>query len=203
MRRSGAALTAVGTASLASTSAAAQTSSDSERSGFDEFLMMLAGIQGELDSRIQRAVGDRSDAKTAATNAQEEFNAHSGEWVDYINEHASLSGDIQVVALEYVPNPESEPSDTHTDYLVTEYDGEQYTSAEIVESTDRTVDETVRLESIAAENADDELATAYEDFVSEDKPPSGRHLAYLAGKYRYGSQHVTTTILGDDLGGDA
>jgi len=202
MRRSGAALTAVGTASLASTTASAQSSSE-DYSTLEQALMTLAGIQGEIDSRVERAIGDRSNAETAATNAQEEFNAHSDEWVDYINEHASLSGDIQVVELEYVPNPEAKPDDVHTDYLETTYDGEEYMSAEIVDETDREVDETVRLESIAAENADDELAYAYEEFVSQNNPPSERHLAYLAGKYRYGSQHVTTTILGDDLGGDA
>jgi len=181
-------------------SAAAQSTSE-DLSTVEQVLMTLAGIQGEIDSRVQRSIGDRSDAETAANNTKKEFNAHSDEWVDYINEHASLDGTTQVVELVYVPNPESEPSDTHTDYLVANYDGEEYMSAEIVDETDREVDETVRLESIAATEADDELATAYEEFVSQGEPPSDRHLAYLAGKYRYGSKHVTTTILGDDLGG--
>lgn len=181
----------------------AAQSDDEDRSPLEQALMVLAGIQGEIDSQYERAVGDRADAETAATNAKDEFNDHSDEWVGYINEHASLSGDIQVIALEFVPNPEDKPDDMHMDYLVTEYGDEQYTSATITDATDRTVDEEVRLESIAAENAAEEIEYAYEEFVSGGEPPSERHLAYLAGKYRYGSQHVTTTILGDDLGGDS
>lgn len=202
-RTGGVALTAVGATSLASTSAAAQSDDETDRSGFDQFLMAMAGIQGEIDSQYQRYFGERSDAKTNALAARDEFNTHSDEWVGYINEHASLSGDIQVLALEFVPESDEDPDDVYTAYLVTDHDGDQYTSAEIVSETDRTVDETARLESIAAENADDEIATAYDDFVSEGEAPSDRHLAYLAGKYRFGSQHVTSTILGDELEGSA
>ncbi len=110
--------------------ASAQTSTDPEDySTLEQALMALAGIQGEIDSRVERTFGDRSDAETAATDAKDEFNQHSSEWVAYINEHAALSGDIQVIALEFAPEADEETSDseatTHTDYLVTDHDGEK------------------------------------------------------------------------------
>lgn len=177
---------------------AAQSGTD-ELSTTEQFTAAIMAIQGEVDSFRERNFGDRSDAETAATNAADEFNANSDEWVEYINEHASLDGTIQVVSLEFVPKPEEEPDDTATRYLVADHDGDKYTSAEIVTETDREIDEEVRLESIAAENAAEEIETAYEKFVEPGEPPSASHLSYLGGKYRFGTAHITTTILGDEM----
>jgi len=195
--------TTVTTAAIASVpaSVAAQSDSEDDRSIGEQITLLIAGIRGEAASGYERLLGDRSDAETNALETQSEFNDHSDEWVSYVNKHSSLSGNIQVVALEFVPEPDDDPDDTHTMYLVADHDGEVYTSAEIVEQTDREVDETVVLESIAAENADAEIAEAYDKFVKPGDAPADEHLAYLAGKYRFGTAHITTTILGDELEG--
>ena len=179
--------------------AAAQSDDEDDRSIGEQIRAVIAGVRGKIDSQYERRLGERTDSETAATDAKEAFNPNSDEWVAYINEHASLDGDVQVVSIEFVPKPEEEPDDTTTVYLVSDHDGEQYTSAEIVDDTSREIDEEVRLESIAADNASAEIETAYEKFVTEDEPPSDEHLAYLAGKYRFGSNHITSTLLGDDL----
>ena len=179
--------------------AAAQSDDEEDRSVADTVQAIIAGVRGRVNSAVERGLGERTDSETAATDTKEAFNPNSDEWVGYINEHASLDGDVQVVSLEFVPKPEAEPDDTTTVYLVSDHDGDQYTSAEIVDDTSREIDEEVRLESIAADNAAAEIETAYEEFVTEDKAPSDEHLAYLAGKYRFGTNHITSTLLGDDL----
>ena len=193
--------TSAGTAAAATVPATAAAQSDDEdgRSVGETVRAIIAGVRGRVNSAVERGLGERTDSETAATDAKEEFNPNSGEWVAYINDHASLDGDVQVVSLEFLPKPEEEPDDTTTVYLVSDHDGDQYTSAEIVDATSREVDEEVRLESIAADHASEEIETAYEEFVTEDKPPSDEHLAYLAGKYRFGTNHITSTLLGDDL----
>ena len=177
---------------------AAAQDGDGDRGVLERIAIVRASLRGWRAGLLERTLGDTSDAETAALEAKDEFNAHSDEWTAYINDHAETNGEE---AIEVIFAPDPEEGEVYTVYLVGEYNSENeaYEWVEIVEQTDRTIDETARLESIAAENAADEIATGYEKFVAENEPPSDGHLAYLAGKYRFGTEHVTSTLLGDDI----
>lgn len=204
--------TAAATAAATTIPANVTAQSDSQEDT-NRIFLAIASMNGFRKSFFQRNVRKFTGppkAKQTAYDAKREFNSHSENWVDYVNKYSDLSGDIQVLALEFAPEAggeedsdqqtsDTEEANTFTVYLVADHNGSEYTSAKIVDNTDRTVDETVRLESIAADNAADELEHAYENYVKPDKPPDQAHLAYLAGKYRFGTKHVTSTILGDEL----
>lgn len=160
--------------------------------------LLLASARGTSEGLYERFLGDRSEAEDAARDAKDEFNAHRDEWVDYLNEHAQLDSDVEVLALEFAPNPDE--GEEYEVFLVGDYRSEdELESAEIVDETDREVDERARLESIAADNAAAELEDGYEEFVESNEPPSKEHLAYLAGRYRFGTDYVTSTLLGDEV----
>lgn len=169
--------------------------------------LFFAAMNGKRKSWMERAWMSASGppaAEQTALDAKEEFNQNADEWVDYVNKYSDLSGDVQVIEIQFVPDtPDDDETyddvDTGTVYLVADHNGDEYTSAEIVETTDREVDEKVRLESIAAKNAADEIEEAYEKFVKPDEPPAESHLAHLAAKYKFGTDHVTSTILGEEL----
>lgn len=187
-----------GTATVTAATLPATAAADhDERGPYARLRLASAGIQGRIDSTIQRYLTDRPHASQAAQAAEDAFNPNSDEWVAWVNEHAAIPGDISTITLEFAPNP---PNEASRRFLVTERDPDgTFRSAEIDNTTVSGIDETVRLESIAAENAASEIETAYEKFVKPNDPPSEKHLAYLGGKYRFGTEHVTSTLLGDDL----
>lgn len=192
MRHSGAALVAAGSTGFATTASADDHSDEPDR-----LALTLASARGGRASIWERYFGSRSRARRAALDTQAAFNPHSDEWVAYINVYAPLDSDLETFALEFAPGPDEKK---FTAYLLARYnDAGELSAAKIAEDTDRDVDETVRLESIAADNAADEIRTGYEEFVEPGNPPDQEHLAYLAGKYRFGTDYVTSTLLGDDL----
>ncbi|ELY97148.1 hypothetical protein [Natrialba asiatica] len=194
-------------ASVAAATVPASAAAETQIKESNRIALLLASVNGKRKSVWERYVWRQftgvPDAEQTARDAKAEFNQHADAWVDYVNEYSSLDGSIQTLSLEFAPAADEETDvgdvDSHTVYLVSEHDGEGYTSAEIVDETDRDIDELVQFKSIAADNAVDEIEYAYENFVEPDEPPSESHLAHLGAKYRFGTQHVTSTILGDEF----
>jgi len=192
------------TAAAAVATSTVGTASASHDSGFFAGMSGVSGdwnarafAEGMIDGIVQQLDGDESGAEQNALDAKAEFNEHSGDWVAYANDRDLGGADRQVLEIEFAQSDE-----TYTVFLVADYDesAEEYTSAEMVDSTDREVDHEARLESIAAENAADELQTLHEDYIAPNEDIDADHVQYLAGKYRLGpNTHVTSTLLGDDL----
>lgn len=191
----GAAATAV--AATVPTTVSADDGEGLPNSVFTRVRMTGATLRGRVSGMFQRRFEERSDAEEAALEAKEEFNPNRAEWADYLNEHVETDGQ-EVMKLQFEPKPDE---DEHTIYLVGDYDADsdQYTELELVDETEREIDETARLESIAADNTADEIRTGYEEFVQPGKEPDDSHLAYLAGRYYFGTDYVSSTLLGDDL----
>jgi len=73
--------------------------------------------------------------------------------------------------------------ETATVYLTTDVTADGYQNASIVDTTDRTVDESCTLQGHAARKADAELATFVEDYAAQGENVTNSYLAGLAGEY--------------------
>jgi hypothetical protein len=192
------------TAAAAITTGGIGTASASHDQGFFAGMSGVSGdwssgalVDGLTDGIIQRIRANHSGAETNALETKGEFNDHSGDWVTYANDRNLGGLGHQVLEATFVQDGER-----YTVYLVSDYDdgAEKYTSAEIVDSTTRTVDHEVRLESIAAENADEELQTLHDEYIGPGETIDAEHVQYLTGRYYVGpDKHITSTLLGEEL----
>lgn len=128
----------------------------------------LGGLFGGVDT----------DATTACSDLQTTFNEHNTTIQDYVNNRTDASSDANVLAVTCAIDDEST-----TRYLVADVDGDNYTNATMVDSTDRTVDETCTLEGSAAANASDELQTFVDKFASTGDDVTGQFRSRLRAQY--------------------
>jgi hypothetical protein len=143
------------------------------------------GVSGYVAGSVERARyeyspfgPDPDDAATSANETMTAFNERSAAFVDYANARNVSGG--EVVAITFEQSGESE-----TIYLVADYNttSNEYNSAAMVADTDRTVDETVTVSGMAADNAADELVAFHDTFVESGDDPSPRWLSEQWTKY--------------------
>lgn len=148
---------------------------------------IVAGAQGLAD-RVSDVV-DRSEpmaADEAGQQAADELNANNATFEDYLNNRTTATTGYDVIEVTF------EIGDTtDTRYIVSDVENETYTNVQMVNSTDRTVDETITLREEAAENADKEIDFFANNYASEQRGVDDTYIAHLSS--RYGS------IFGDDL----
>jgi hypothetical protein len=143
------------------------------------------GISGYVAGSVERARYEYSpfrdapdDPTTSANETMTAFNERSGAFVDYANARNVSGGEVVSITFE-------QGGDSETIYLVAEYNDTagEYDSAKMVADTDRTVDETVTVSGMAADNADDELVAFHDTFVEDGADPSPRWLSEQWTKY--------------------
>lgn len=199
MRRTGAALTAVGGAGLATTNVSAQTDNGggilADGIAADVQPDYSAFVDGAV-SRFTSTVGPPKNATTLATAARNEFNANSDRWVSYGNwlldkNDLEGSGD-SVVGVEFRITwtrwPMSGSSRRTTIDVGYDDSAEQFTSLEWRDEPAEDPDFEMRLENKAAENAATELSTFRRKWIAESDSeshtfPSDSYLNRIGGKY--------------------
>jgi len=135
-----------------------------------------AYASGYLDRVFAEDTGET--AAEAAQNTQETFNGNNTTIQAWVNNRTTASEDYDVLAFEFTVDGE-----TSTVYLTSNATNDGYQNASMVDSTDRSVDESCTLENLAAQQADTELAAFVDDYAEPGKNVSRSYLAGLAGKY--------------------
>lgn len=140
----------------------------------------VEGLLARFDAADIPFLENESDetAADAAQNVQTAFNGNASSFQEYVNNRTSASTDYDVIALEYVIGDE-----TATMYLVANVSDGDYQDMSIVDSTDRTADETCTFEDRAARQADAELERFHDETVVNGEAISQARVARLAGEY--------------------
>lgn len=123
--------------------------------------------------------GTEADAQRAADDVQTFVNSHNETIEQYINSRTTASEEFDVVAIEF-----RDDSGSDTRYLVADVSSGNYTNGRMVDSTERSVDETCELEDQAVANARDELDSVFETYIKSDDDVDAGKLAELNGQYQ-------------------
>lgn len=118
-----------------------------------------------VDRTVERTFGDSGNASEHAAAFQNEFNANNDTIVAYANERLNATTTIDVIKIEF----QDKTGGNATVYLVSSVDtgNESFTSARIVNSTDRPVDHSVTADWYVSRHATAEL----DSFISEYAEP--------------------------------
>lgn len=135
-----------------------------------------AFVSGLIDRLT--AVGDDTDAETAAETAREAFRDHDGDFQEWANDRTTATTDADVLAITFEVDGETE-----TEYITADVNGSDYANVTMVDETDRPVDETCTLEGHAAQNADAEIDRFHDEVVAPDGNVTEADMARLAAEY--------------------
>lgn len=167
----------------------------------DVLSLAAAAQRGAKTSFTQSFFGDLSDAEETAIEVMTHLNDNSSEYRRYINDRNLGGSDREVMELQI-----RQESDTSILYVVGEYDGDEYTSLETLDEdayddqhSGRGVDERTILTGMAASNAPDELEEFHSEFVEPNEDVTHEYATEMYWQYRGGSNHASSTLLGDDL----
>lgn len=135
---------------------------------------------GLSDRAADVATGIVSDtgAETAADDFQSTFNSHNETIEAWVNDRTNASTDRDVVALTF-----RESGSGTTVYLVATVNNSSYQDSHVVDSTDRSVDESCTLEAAAARNADSETQRFHDEFAEPDTDLTDAYVRQMAGRY--------------------
>jgi hypothetical protein len=130
---------------------------------------VASGLYGAASGTVDRALyeapfGPEPDSAEAnADDTMQAFNEHSSDFVAYANDRNVSGGEVVQITFDQRDAEE-------TIYLVAEYNqtSDQYDSAQMVNTTDRTVDETVTVSGMAADNAAEEIEAFHSEFVESN-----------------------------------
>ncbi|ELZ14409.1 hypothetical protein C478_07287 [Natrinema thermotolerans DSM 11552] len=143
--------------------------------------------------------GSGPSAEEVATNVADEYNNNSAAYESWADEHAGVYAGHDTVEITFKTG-----GDTATRYLtadiVTENGSETYANSSVVKSIpdDRTVDETVTVSGLAAENAASELETLRTEYI-ETGETIQRNDATVVKMWATYSGDIEASILGGDL----
>lgn len=154
----------------------------------DTILGAVEGLQARATSWIDRTRGASPTSTEVAVDVTDRFNSNSDAILGYVNERSEADSDSRITKLTFVLDGEE------TDrYLVTEINSTEGNYTDLVmlssgEYSDRgldesDVDEEVRLEDGAAQNADEELETFLDEYVETDTDPDKGYLSRLGAQY--------------------
>jgi len=131
-----------------------------------------------------------TDAAAIEEGVRTYFNSdgRAGEFQSYINNRTTA--DETALAITYKPNGEDGKSATH--YVTADVVDGEYRNASVVSSYDGEPDEECTLRNAAARNAESELKTFYEEYVTADKDVTTEYL--ITKRVEYSGQ-VSCTFL--------
>lgn len=147
---------------------------DGEDDGF------VTSAYAYVNGQIDRFLGHETDetAAEAAQQTQATFNGNASTTQTWVNNRTSASSAYDVLAFTFEIDGEAA-----TIYLTSNATAGGYRNTSMVDTTDRTVDETCTLEGYTAQQADTELATFVDDYADPGTNVSNSYLAGLAGEY--------------------
>lgn len=135
--------------------------------------------------------GSGASAADAADDVQAEYNIHTAEYEQYLNDRVTADSNHDVVAVTFTLDDKSD-----TVYWVADVNStdDSFENTSVVDSTDRTVDQTMELHGLGAENAAKELSGFHDDYVTENKTPQ-RGSGYLTGLGAKYAGDIDTTLI--------
>lgn len=149
----------------------------------------VSGLTSRLRHSVSEAVGeDHTDLEATVGDATSYYNDRSTAFEGWANERVDADTSRDVVKLTF-----EDEGETETRYLVADVNNSEYQNSEIVTSTDRSVDETCTVSGLAAQNADAELETFYDEFVSRGESISAGYASRMKGQY---DDDVDCSLLG-------
>ncbi len=141
---------------------------------------VLASVQAYGSGWVDRIFAEDTGetAEEAAQNTQATFNGNNSTIQSWVNNRTTASEAYDVLEFTFEVDGESS-----TVYLTSNVTSDGYRNASMVDSTDRTVDESCTLEGHAAQQADTELAAFVDHYAEPGKNVTNSYLAGLAGEY--------------------
>jgi len=142
---------------------------------------LIESVQAYAGGFIDRVLADETDetAAEAAQRTQETFNGNASTIQAWVNNRTTASDAYDVLAFTFEVDGE-----TATVYLTSNATADGYQNASMVDTTERTVDDSCTLQDHAGRGADSELATFVEDYAVPGENVTNSYLAGLAGEYR-------------------
>lgn len=187
---------------------------DVEVSGLGDTVDGFLGVvQGLVDRGSAAISGANRSVTDCRADLMAEFNQHSDAYVSELNAATSPSSDRDVLQVRCVEDPRRPWADSEATsfYIVANVSDGSYTNASAVETTNRTVDETVVLKGIAREQLADDLATYRETYIEGNETVGKAYQQRMTAKYAgnvYGTVDPLPSIpeeyqsLEDTAGGD-
>jgi hypothetical protein len=168
--------------------------SDSDDGGLVDSAIQTAGaafgvVSGQADRALYASpFGPEPDsAETNAEDTMQAFNDHSGDFVTYANDRNVSGGEVVQITFDQADASE-------TIYLVAAYNetSDSYESAEMVNTTDRSVDETVTVSGMAADNAASEIEAFQSEFVEDNEDVT---TSWLASKWAAYNEDLSSSLI--------
>lgn len=148
-----------------------ETSSDDDSGWLDGLGATTSAASNWADRAmygVNALLSDQTDAERAeeyASNTTEVFNSHNDTLVNYTNARvAATPGDWDTIEVQFGAGDA-----TATRYIVAESADGNFTSAAMVNETNRTVDKTMAIENSAAKSAPEELEYFATEYAAEDR----------------------------------
>lgn len=146
------------------------------------------GFTGFVEGSVERTTysvtsffdDDYRTSDDAANSFKDTFNERNSSFVDVYNDRV-IGGfeTTNVVELKFIDDED----DTTTNYLVAEHDGEELSSAEIVNEIDESPDETIEITGLALDELDSEIETFDEEYIQEDNLVTYDYMTKFHYKY--------------------
>lgn len=169
--------TAIAPAGTAAAQSAESDATDGLLSTAGDYLDALYGAAQGYVARLTDDPADR-DALDAAMAVKSDLNTHQATYRAYLNNHTTPSAAFDVLRVAFETD-----GDSATLFVVGTVANGSLTRLKAVTTTPRTVDERCTLTGAAARNAPDELATARERFVAENRSVDAAFIGRLRTQY--------------------
>lgn len=146
-------------------------------------------LAAEFTSIIQSWFGgffgdstEEANAQTEASQAQSYYNDNSDAFTSWLNSQTA-DQDVNLSAYDTIKVTFAVNDENATRYVIGLVDNDRYATTTVVNSTDRTVDQTLVLRGRAAVDADSTLETMHSKFVESGDPISREYQTELAATY--------------------
>ncbi|ELZ40641.1 hypothetical protein C471_07656 [Halorubrum saccharovorum DSM 1137] len=175
----------------------------------DQVSAAMDGFRGAMEGWVEQQRYDAEEADgvdAAAQSLTESINAQSSSeapdgavtWSEYLNSRVTADQDVQVIEVDMHMDGESA-----TRYIIADYNttDSTYNSVTAVQGTDRSVDRSVTLCGMAADQASEEVEAVVDGFISSDSMLTIDEVSRLNSQY---GDHVAGDIdgLNDEIGAD-
>jgi hypothetical protein len=134
---------------------------------------------------VERITGDTSGAEAVASDLTTWTNNRSGELINYANQHLDAVNGTEFDVLEVTLEGADGSATRYVTADVNSTTG-NYTSLEVVESTNRTVDQTITLSEFATSQLNEDVRSLYDTFVTAGEYPDGETMRELVATYGTG-----------------
>ena len=155
----------------------------------------VAGFVAGIVPRNVLSEAPTQDIDRLVEDTVEEFETHREEWLMFVNTRGLGDEDHQSLGLTFEFEGE-----TRERYVLADWDDAkaEYADVQVELEFDDTPDVTATLRADAVENAADELAELHEEYIVPDEDIERSHVMGLAGRYYFGSDHITTSLVGGE-----